>query len=236
MKNPIVQIQLNLLRATGNVVSQHLKKVQKIAKKVSSIEKSGLPKNKLTANDKKYQSLTAAKKELAQANLGLNLSKKLQKNAKSKMDKIVADTETKVSKYMANHKEKIESIHKSYSQNMKKMDSQIEELNSKLLKGKRVTKRMKSLMKKKIKAIKQTGKIIKKSAEVATTVIQNNLLNNIEFKTPSYKNILKTIKNLDKNSALSLINVIRNGSRTDMINSKNNLALSKKGFKVSKFL
>lgn len=95
---------------------------------------------------------------------------------------------------------------------------------------------MKSIMKKKIKAIVKTGKIIKKSAEVAKTVIQNNLFNNIEFKTPSYRNVLKNIKNLDKNSALRLINVIGNGARTDRINSKNNLTLSKKGLKVSKFM
>jgi len=225
-----------LLRAASHSVSEKLKKVQATAQKVSAIEKSGLPKNQPKANLKYSKSLTAAKKELAQANLSLNLSKKLQRKAKSKMSKLLADTESKVSKYMDTHKEKIESIRKTYSQNMKKMDSKIEALNSKLLKGRHVTKKMKSQMKKKIKAIKKTGKIIKKSVEVATTVIQNNLLNNIDFKTPSYKNILQTIRGLDKNSALGLIGVIGNGARTDMINSKNNLKLSKKGLKVSKFL
>lgn len=47
------------------------------------------------------------------------------------MDKVLSDTENKVSKYMASHRQKIESINQSYSKNMKKLDSKVAALKGK---------------------------------------------------------------------------------------------------------
>lgn len=76
MKNPTVQIQMNLLRAASKNVSENLKKVHTKAIEVSRIRGPAKAKGRFVGGTEDSKIMMAAKKELAQANLSLNLSKK----------------------------------------------------------------------------------------------------------------------------------------------------------------